>query len=628
MKTGILLLILNILLITKAASGQVNFGFIDGRNIDITCKKAQEIIESKPKEVLLGIHLTPSGDVYFSISSKEWFDKIFSVANCITADIVSKEKYQCVGYTASSGLFRGYVMPPLLKINFKQRMEVQNDKSVLIKLGSLPANLINKEVEGNIVIACDRKLCFYTNFVDIDRSVWQLLPMGLYTDTLIQASNITDTTIQTLFTYARKVQVTVPFLKGTASYNKADFKPIFDSLNLANYSIKKVEILAYSSVEGLQAINENLVHKRAAAMIDALKQYEPGLERIKIITAENWIEFLEGIKNTSFKYLSTLSKQEIKIRLQIDKELATKLENLLALERKAVVTVYLDTKSPARQLPPGTILESFTKAVKERKILQARAIQKEIVERVADNKLPEEYLNKLEVPMEKDYADLISDREIYKYQLKLTSEFEALEVFVRLRQIEPDNGRIVYNICALQLLQCQTGDTIANKKSLLTDINQLAKKGIDASLIKRLLINYHILICADYLEKNLYDAKDSALAFIKNNYATIKLTDEDRLSLAKYFEFYSQDDWAMEIISDRIGQIDVSEDIIFYYLNLLFFQPGMYESEEFEKAVLNAINHNRQRYCNFFNSIDKGGASMQLLEYDALRKTYCDNCQH
>ena len=43
--------------------------------------------------------------------------------------------------------------------------------------------------------------------------------------------------------------------------------------------------------------------------------------------------------------------------------------------------------------------------------------------------------------------------------------------------------------------------------------------------------------------------------------------------------------------------------------------------------LLNAISINTSRFCAFFNSIDTGGISMQLLLDSFWKKVYCENCQ-
>jgi len=75
-----------------------------------------------------------------------------------------------------------------------------------------------------------------------------------------------------------------------------------------------------------------------------------------------------------------------------------------------------------------------------------------------------------------------------------------------------------------------------------------------------------------------------------------------------------------------MDKVDVSEDLVFYYVNLGFYHPMEYDEDYFRNAILNAINLNPKRFCKFFMPIDKGGASMQLAEYEDLKKIFCENC--
>lgn len=600
---------------------------IDGRGSDVTALKIERIIAEKPPEVLFGLDINASGDVYFSISNKLWFDKIFAFANAITADIVEKGRYECGKPLLKDGFLRGYIMPSLYAANFKANTVPTPDGSVMIKLGTLPTSMLNKQLEGNLIIAHNRVLCFYSNFVNIGRSVWQLLPMSLYADTLVPIEKSVSPLLPKVLRYERKIEIVIPFDKNKTVYKYNDIKPLYDSLDLKKYDIKRLQVLAYSSVEGSLAVNETLMHTRGQAIINALKQFEPSLEDTTISTAENWLEFMRDIKNTPYEYLAKLGKEEIKKQL-LNKKLASQIESIISKHRKAVVTIYLSIKSAVSGITNGAIIDSFTNAVAQKNMRYARIIQKEIIERIADNKMPSLYLNQLEVPLEKEYAEVINDREIYKYQLQLTTEYEALQKFLPLGKADPYNGKVLYNISALTLWQWQTGDDSINTKALLRDIYQLRHLNIDTSLVTRMLINYYVLQCDNYMRKLNYAAKDSSLHYIKQHYQALPLTDADRYALARYFSFYSREDWALEVITPRIDAIDVSEDLVFYYINLLFYHPALYSTDNFKKAVLNAINLDAARFCHFFDPIDSGGASMQLLEYEELRKLYCESCSN
>ena len=124
-----------------------------------------------------------------------------------------------------------------------------------------------------------------------------------------------------------------------------------------------------------------------------------------------------------------------------------------------------------------------------------------------------------------------------------------------------------------------------------------------------------------------YYAKDEAVKYIYLTYVDMQLSDEDMLVMAKFLSYYSQMKLSELLLEKRIHQLNVNEDLLFYYLNLKLYHPAEFAQESVKKAVQNAIGINRKRYCRFFNAMGNGGASFQLLDYDVLRNIYCDNCK-
>lgn len=616
------------LLFSITAFAQLPYNLIDGRDHKY-CDGCRALIEQMPREVLFGIHIYTNGDIYFSMNNINWFNKIFKNNSYgVTVDLVSKDRYSCNTTTDEMAYSfpKGIIMKPVYRSELINGMDELSRGDVFVKVGKVPAAIRGKQFEGNLVIVNGNYICYYTNFVNIDRSVWQLLPMGLFTDSVMQ-SNSSDTGRQTaFFTYTKKVQLEIPFEKASAAFNSNYLKRFFDSLDLVKYRIQKTEVRAYSSVEGPQSINTSLMHRRADTIVQALKKYQPSLPAVKTYTAENWLQFFKEIEETTFSNLQDFSKTEIKQKLT-DKALLTQMEPLLSKHRKAVVTLYLDSKTSEAFVNDSSLLPNFKIAVLSKDISKARMIQKEIVERIIDNRLPLEYLDRLEVPQTKEFSSLLNDREVYKYLLKATSEYEALDNFKVLKKLDPTNGRIHYNVCALQFFMWQYGGDTIIQNTLLKDISALPKMGINKVLVKRMQINYHILKCEENMRVFNYAGKDSSLNIIHDTYEGMNLNDEDIYSLAKYYANYANYNWAEEIIEPRIDQLDVSEDLVFYYINLQFFNSANFGSESFRKAVLNAVNLNNKRFCNFFLPNDSGGAGMQLLEYEELKEMYCESCK-
>ncbi len=593
------------------------------------CSNCREIIFAKPDEVLFGIDIQMNGDIYFSTNNREWFNKIIkSDAYGISVDLVDMERYNCrkkiIEKDNDAWAPKGTMMMPVYRKQLLQNEMNLSSGHIYTKIGVLPSTLKGKTLEANLVILNGRYICYYTNFLNIDRSVWDLLPMGLFTDSVTRFNTIHEEKNTDGFTYDQQMQMVIPFEKGTAIFTESMLQPLLDSVHLPDYRIRFAEIRAYSSVEGKSSVNKALMQKRADAVVAAIEKSNEVKATYKVLTAENWVEFLQDIQGTRFSNLLQLSKAGIKQKLT-DAILAKEAEPILAKHRKVIITFYLNAKKPSQQMVDEAILSNFKKALDDKDFSKAREIQQELFERIRDNRLPNDYIGKVEVPMELAYADILNDREVYRYLLRATSEYEALYHFLSLQKLDPSNGKISYNICSLRFFLWKNGEDTLASGILKRDIATLEKKGIHKDLVRRMQIKYQILMCDRYMNQYEYEKKDTALEMIRDIYQQLTLTDREIYSLAKYFSYYSRGDWAKEMIEPRVNSIKVNENLLFYYINLLFYEAD-FESEVFTGAVANAINLNRERFCNFFRPNHAGGAGMQLLDYEELRKVYCEEC--
>lgn len=618
-----------LILILVCAAGYVSYSqsqYYDGRNHSY-CTSCRTTIQSMPADVLFGVRISETGDVYFSMSDKNWFEKVFKDNSYgVAVDIVSKDRYDCAAnVSAGNSIPRGTLIPGKFRNELLANSNKLVEGSIFVKVGTIPPHLKGKELEGNLIILNGPYICYYTNLVDIPRSSWQLLPMGLFTDSLVNVFRNSDTTATGFFTYTGKLKIEIPFSKGSAAFDPGFLSKYLDSLNMKSSGIKKVEIRAYSSVEGSEAVNKKLMSKRAESVITALRKIDHSLQRVSIIAAENWLEFFKDIKGTDFEDLGSLTKFEIKQELT-DADVLSEIEPILASHRKVIAVLWIENNSSFHNETDSSILGEFRKAVVSRDITKAQYLQKELARRISDNKLPLSYIGRIEIPASKEFAPILNDREVYRHLLKSTDEYEALENFLEIRKIDPLNGRLNYNICTLRFFMWQYGNDSVSRAVLFEEIERLPGQGIPSVLVERMKVNYYILKGEDQMQALNYAGKDSSLNEIKKRYQNISASDEDILSLAKYYSYYSRRNWALDIVAPEIAKLNVSEELLFYYLNLLFFHPEMYGSEEFKKATLNAININPQRFCDFFRSIDRGGASMQLLEYPEIKKVYCEEC--
>lgn len=599
--------------------------FTDGRQLG-NCISCKTVIDQKPKEVLFGIQINDKGEVFFTMNDKAWFDKIIkSNSYGISVDLISKDRYAC-GRTLPQNrkIPLGKSLPAVYRNELLSRNVDLPEGGIYTKIGDLPSYLKGKEVEGNLIILNESYICYYSNFVNIDRSAWELLEMGLFTDSLISGiGNSTNKQVKNS-TYSRIHQFEIPFEKASSRLDPAFLTTYLDSLRLSDARITKIGIRAYSSVEGSEKFNKELMKRRAASAVSGLKKYQPALTNVSVVSAENWIDFFKDIQDTRFAHFTGKSKPQIKQELNETAQLP-EMEAILSNHRKVMVTLYTQSKSRFYSMHDTSLSTELSRAIEMKDVPKAQELQKEIALRIADNKLPISFMSKIEVPKSKLYAPLLNDREVYRYLLQGSNEQQALENFLEIRKMEPDNGKLNYNISSLRFYMWQHGDT-SDVSSLPEEINKLASQGISPNLIQRMKINYFILKGEDQMRVFNYEAKDSSLQEIRKLYASTEMTDEDVFSMAKYYAHYSQMAWAKEIIQPRVTKLDVSEDLVFYYLNLLFYDPSIYSSDTFRNAMLAASNLNPKRFCAYFKPNDKGGAGLQLLEYPQIRGMYCVEC--
>ncbi|MBT8245775.1 MAG: hypothetical protein HKP48_08665 [Winogradskyella sp.] len=96
--------------------------------------------------------------------------------------------------------------------------------------------------------------------------------------------------------------------------------------------------------------------------------------------------------------------------------------------------------------------------------------------------------------------------------------------------------------------------------------------------------------------------------------------------MAQFLSYYANVEAAAELLSDKARQIEVDEDLLFYYLNLTLINKDLTKTEAYRAIMLNAVNINKKRYCQLFDSPEKDGVTFQLLKDDYLRANYCENC--
>ena len=198
---------------------------------------------------------------------------------------------------------------------------------------------------------------------------------------------------------------------------------------------------------------------------------------------------------------------------------------------------------------------------------------------------------------------------------------------MQLEKLAPNDGKGKYNLAALKIKLWRYKALEVKEADLKTQITDLKKFGISTILIDRMLLNMHIIKAENQMQSRDYKNKDLSVAFIETTYKKIPLSDFDYLSLAQFFSYYANIDKAVVLLDKKSKQIDIDEDLLFYYLNLTLINKELMEKEDYRTILLNANTINPKRFCRMFDAIDKGGVTFQMLENDFLRGVYCEGCR-
>ena len=595
-----------------------------GNDRNEKCQECFQIFSRKPKEVKFSIK-NDGNNLYFHVNDKNWFNLLFkNSGDGIALDVVAKDIFGCYELSVSNKQIKGELLPPVYAQKLKSGLRPFGDDGYRVLIGKVPSDLVNKELEYNILFLSNKNLCQYYVIYNLESYPWDLLDMGMYLDSLTYNVKKIKPVSEDVYQLRNKtLKFKIPFEKNKSEYSQADIKPIYDSLRLTDYNIKSIKIKAYASVEGSLERNIELQQQRANSIVAALQTFQKPTIKTEVSSSENWVEFLNDIKNTKHANLSKLTKTDVKSKLVGD--LSKELEPILKNHRKALIELELEKKEKYN-LSPDELMQKFNTEVSTGNVGAALEIQNSIFEKIKDKVVSPDFLKKMNVPKQEKFVKIFNKNSAYRYLLDVKQALIVYNELLALEKLAPKDAEVKYNIAAVKIKLWRFNAIEIDETKLKTQINALKNYGIHHTLISRMMVNFHIIKAENLMRKRDYTNKDKSVAFINSNYKNLPLSDYDYLSLAQFFSYYANIDMAVKLLEDKAKSIDIDEDLLFYYLNLTLINKELTQEDSYRTIMLNAYNLNNKRYCKLFNSVENGGVTFQLLDDDYLRETYCENC--
>ncbi|TXG36934.1 hypothetical protein [Seonamhaeicola maritimus] len=594
-------------------------------NRNQVCQSCTNIFRQKPKEVKFSIEREKS-NLYFRINDKKWFNMLFKNAgDGIAIDVVRKNRYDCDETTTASQI-KGLLLKPVYGAKLRNMLKPAGENRFRVHVGRLPDAFLNDELEYNILFLSNKNMCRYQVIYNLESYPWELLDMGMYLDSLTyNTKQIKPSSGEGYILKNKILKFTIPFEKNKSEYSHEDIKPIYDSLRLTDFNIKTINIKAYSSVEGSLERNVELQEQRANSIAAALQTFQKPTIKTEVSSSENWVEFLNDIKDTKYDNLSGLSKSDVKAKLV--GALSKEMEPILSHHRKALLELGLEKKDKYKTMSPDELLLKFNDAISSEQLVAANEIQNSIFEKLKSKVISPEFLRKMNIPKQAKFAKIFNKNSAFRYMLNVRQALIVYNELLELEKLVPKNGEVKYNITAIKIRLWRFRALEINETKLKNQIYGLKNYGIDASLISRMMVNFHIIKAENLMRKRDYSDKDASVSYINKNYNKFSLSDYDYLSLAQFFSYYANTDMSVALLEEKARSIDIDEDLLFYYLNLTLIKDELTYQTDYRTIMLNAININKERYCKLFNVVEKGGVTFQLLENEYLKETYCENCE-
>ncbi len=590
------------------------------------CQSCLQIFRQRPKEVQFSIK-REKNNLYFQTNDKKWFNLLFKNAgDGIAVDVVAKDRYSCDIEMITPSQIKGKLLKPVYASKLKSGLKPYGDNGFRILVGRISDTDINKELEYNILFLSNKYLCNYYVIYDLESYQWDLLDMGMYLDSLTYNTKKIKASAKEGYILRNKtLKFKIPFEKNKSEYSQEDIKPIYDSLRLTDFNIKRINIKAYSSVEGSLERNIELQEQRANSIVAALQSFQKPTIKTEVSSSENWVEFLNDIKGTKFENLAQLKKTQVKGKLvgAFSKEM----EPILQFHRKAVLELELEKKDKYKLMSPEELISKFNASIKAENLDEAIEIQNSLFEKLKHKETSPNILKRMEVPNQEKYIRILNKNSVYKYALNVRQILIVYNELLALEKLAAKNVEVKYNIAAIKIKLWRFKAIEINEAKLKNQIYTLKNYGIAPSLISRMMVNFHIIKAENLMRKRDYDNKDKSVSFIRNNYKKFSLSDYDYLSLAQFFSYYANVDMAVELLDKKARSIDIDEDLLFYYLNLTLIKTELTQEDDYRTILLNAINMNKSRFCKLFNAVEDGGVTFQLLADAYLRGTYCENCE-
>jgi uncharacterized protein YkwD len=565
-----------------------------------------------------------NGEIYFFFHDLELLKNVLSSnSDAIALDVISRNQFSCEtgNRLYPSKIHSGILLPPINKNYLLSKNELKDDGQLEVSLGPIPSYIDTNNVEFTLLIIKNNCLCQTIVYNSLAGENLKSLNLGFIMDTL-SVSNKADSVLSTL-------TFTVPFERNKFDYKMVDIEPFLDSISLNRYDLKRIEITAYSSIEGNEKDNKILQEKRANSILKAIKDYKLQDVPTTIKTEENLAGFYESIKGSPYeKQFTGLSKEAI-LKIVNSDTLAYNLEPYLEDQRKAVIKLFVE-KIYMDSTQFSGLTTKFKQAIKSKDYTKAKIYQSLLFNAVKDGKIDEEEVLKITIPHYKETVSLNNNQLAFRWYYNTDENRDSLNHYllkeIKIQSlIDPNHPYINYNKAILNLLLwSEDYSRETDPKNLLKDIRSLYGNDIEPYRIHQLILNHNIISADYYYETKKFKERDKSLLEVKKMLLQSQLSKEQVVQISDYFIFQMRISWAIELMKPWVVQPDIEEDFLFTFLTIAIYDKKLISEKEYSEFLIRAKQLNKERFCKLFGNPNM---SFQLLKDLSVKTIYCEACK-
>ncbi len=576
------------------------------------------------------------GNVYFKYDQYKQLKKLLKEPrDGIAVDFIQKEQYSCdraniVDFRqVNKGIMQKRMKPTKIEKKNLIQDEKEKKKRVDVLLGPVPLG-IGDDYEMNLLVIIGKRVCkVITPSFEDEAAVEFTKEIELLADTI--SFNAPD---YTPIVEKAHLEFTIPFERNKFDYKPEDIEPLINKLNEPDFVINKLNIEAYSSIEGTDQANKELQKKRAESIIDVLRQRQKAKFITNIVTADNLEDFKRDIAGTEWANLATMDVKTIQdyiTRNNLEKKMEPILQKHRYARVKMDITYKLDKDNEEKY-----VLNRFNKCIKENNLTQALAIQKYIFKKVVAKTFSKDAVIGQQIPEKPEYAGLLMNKLwlsgllmnklwLEKYVNKDELGEDYCNRIAQLYELAPENFYIRYNHYYCKILF----DEFTNDKQMTDfqrDISSMYSSGLKRRTVDLLNLEYQ------FRKIQILDTLDEPTPILLASLDTIKaiskLTEtnwQNSLKLAYIFMGQKDYEFAAKLVEPYINKDNVFDELIFSYLGICSHLPHKYSSPKFTMAIKKAVELDPDRLCALYK---KKKLSIQSLENPAVKEVYCKTCKH